>query len=280
MCSNLTETFASILERQLNQLTASRLAIAFSGGVDSSLLAKICATTTHDVTLLTVGFQSVHDIELSRAMQPALQLSLVDRVVTLDELEEGLTQVLRVIEWTRLSRLEICLGFYFVFKLASTLQLSTVLSAHGTDELFCGYHAYRRVYDDEVALTTLMCQLVETAQADKMEIDKLAQLFNIDYQCPFLSEAFIEYAMNVPLDLKMTHQDDVVRKHLIRKIATELGVPAHVAARPKKAFQYSAGIHKAIKRLAKHRGYSRNNAKRAGYVGALEAYIASFPQAS
>jgi asparagine synthase (glutamine-hydrolysing) len=280
MSSNLMETFTSILNRQLTRLTAPRIAIAFSGGVDSSLLAKLCAETTHDVTLVTVGFQNAQDIELSRTIQHTLQLPLVDHVFTLNEIEEGLTQILQVVEWTRISRLEISLGFYFIFKLASAYHLPTVLSAHGTDELFCGYHAYRGVYGDEGAFTKLMNKFVETAQADKVQIDKLAQLFNIDYQCPFLSENFIEYAMNVPLDLKITHQDDVVRKHVLRQIATELGVPAHIAARPKKAFQYSAGIHKALKRLAKIRGHSRSNAQRAGYKSALEAYIASFPQKS
>ena len=82
--------------------------------------------------------------------------------------------------------------------------------------------------------------------------------------------------MNVPLDLKITHQDDVVRKHLVRSVATELGVSPDIAARPKKAFQYSAGIHKALKRLAKNRGHTRNNVRVAGYQSALESYIASF----
>jgi asparagine synthase (glutamine-hydrolysing) len=278
MSISLTETFTSILKHQLAQIADSRLAIAFSGGVDSSLLAKVCASTRHDVILLTVGFISSRDIQLTRAMQQTLQLPIVDRVIALDEMEEGLTQVLRVIEWNRISRLEICLGFYFVFKLASTLQLSTVLSAHGTDELFCGYHAYRRVYDDEAAVTTLMRNLVETAQTDKVEVDKLARLFNIDYHCPFLSDSFIEYAMKVPLDLKITHQDDALRKHLLRTVATQLGVPECVTSRPKRAFQYSAGIHKAIKHLAKHQGYTRYNAKKAGYTSAMEAYIASLPR--
>jgi asparagine synthase (glutamine-hydrolysing) len=123
-----------------------------------------------------------------------------------------------------------------------------------------------------------MRHLVATAQADKVEVDKLARLFNIDYHCPFLSDPFIEYAMKVPQDLKITHQDDALRKHLLRRVAMQLGVPKHVASRPKKAFQYSAGIHKAIKHLAKHRGYTRSNAQSVGYASAMEAYIASLPR--
>ncbi len=278
MSLSMIETFTSSLGRQLAHIKASRIAIAFSGGVDSSLLAKVCASTRPDVALLTVGFLNSHDIQLSRVMQQTLHLPIIDRVITLDELEEGLTQVLQVIEWNRLSQLEICLGFYFVFQLAAAVQVSTVLSAHGTDELFCGYHAYRGIFKNEVAVTTLMQDLVKTAQADKVEVVKLARLFDIDYQCPFLSTSFIEYAMNVPLDFKITHEDDSIRKHLLRSVAIQLGLPTCIAFRPKKAFQYSAGIHKALRYLAKRCGYSQSNAKRMGYESAMEAYLATLPR--
>ena len=93
MSNNLTEAFTAILNRQLTQISAPRLAIAFSGGVDSSLLAKMCAVSTHDVTLLTVGFQSAHDIELSRAIRHTLQLPLVDRDSVIFIITSSLTKV-------------------------------------------------------------------------------------------------------------------------------------------------------------------------------------------
>ena len=39
-----------------------KIGIAFSGGVDSSLLAKLCTDLNYDVILLTIGFQNSHDI--------------------------------------------------------------------------------------------------------------------------------------------------------------------------------------------------------------------------
>ena len=39
--------------------------MAFSGGVDSSLLATICKDAGYKVTLLTVGFDGSHDVEFA-----------------------------------------------------------------------------------------------------------------------------------------------------------------------------------------------------------------------
>ena len=50
-----------------------RVGVAFSGGVDSSLLAKVCSEHA-GVALLTVGFESSHDMEYSALAAPRLRL--------------------------------------------------------------------------------------------------------------------------------------------------------------------------------------------------------------
>ena len=39
-----------------------RIGIAFSGGVDSTLISKILHDLEYDITLLTIGFSESHDI--------------------------------------------------------------------------------------------------------------------------------------------------------------------------------------------------------------------------
>ena len=51
------------------------LAIAFSGGVDSSLLAKICKDPRLKVILLTIGFPESNDIEFSKGIASKMGLS-------------------------------------------------------------------------------------------------------------------------------------------------------------------------------------------------------------
>ncbi len=115
--------------------------------------------------------------------------------------------------------------------------------------------------------------LVDTAKKDKKEIDKLSALFGIKYVCPFLSDRFVDFSMDIPLDFKIKSRDDESRKHILREVALEVGVPKSAALRAKKAFQYSSGIHKAIKKLARKKGYTRMKAKISGLRSEMEAYI-------
>ena len=45
-----------------NTVSEKKIGVAFSGGVDSTLVAKICSDLNYDVTLLTIGFSESHDI--------------------------------------------------------------------------------------------------------------------------------------------------------------------------------------------------------------------------
>jgi len=41
----------------------------------------------------------------------------------------------------------------------------------------------------------------------------------------------------------------MVRKHILRKVALEIGVPEESAMKPKKALQYGSSIHKNFKKV-------------------------------
>jgi len=276
----LTEELKAAIYEAARNVTPRDFGLAFSGGVDSSLLAKACKDLSKNATLLTVGFSSQTDIDISNQTSKALDLRLLHEATPLEELEDSLKTVLESIDFDRIVRLENCVCFYHVFRLASRHGFGTVLSANGLDELFCGYHIYRSHYGDEGAMTDLMKTLVETAKKDKKQTDKIAALFDIDYVCPFLSSGFINLAMKIPLDLKIESQDDEMRKHILREVALQIGVPRSAALRPKKAFQYSSGIHKAITKLAKKRGFTKNKAKSTGLRSGMEAYIQNLKQST
>jgi len=258
-------------------INQKNLGIAFSGGVDSSILAASCRDQGKKAVLITVGFLSSRDIEASREVAEVLGLrSICEVVSSLEEIEDCMGSILKIIKFDRLVLLENCLSFYYVFKTASEHGIRTVLSANGMDELFCGYDMYRKYVSDKEKMLKIMNLLVETAERDKLEIDKIAALWNINYECPYLSEDFIKFAVKIPIEYKIKGEDDKLRKHILREAALEMGIPKSAAMRRKKAFQYSSGIHKALSRLAKLRGYTRSKAKNLGYEGSIEAYLKDY----
>jgi asparagine synthase (glutamine-hydrolysing) len=50
-----------------------KIGIAFSGGVDSTLISKICSDMNFDVTLLTIGFHESHDISFAKEVNEFLK---------------------------------------------------------------------------------------------------------------------------------------------------------------------------------------------------------------
>jgi len=49
-----------------------KIGIAFSGGVDSTLVSKICSDMNYDITLLTIGFPESHDILFAKQVNEYL----------------------------------------------------------------------------------------------------------------------------------------------------------------------------------------------------------------
>ena len=52
-----------------------KIGVAFSGGVDSTLVSKICSDMGFDVVLLTIGFSESHDILFSKEVNECLKYS-------------------------------------------------------------------------------------------------------------------------------------------------------------------------------------------------------------
>ena len=97
----------------------------------------------------------------------------------------------------------------------------------------------------------------------------------MDYIAPFLSKKFVDFALKIPVEFKIKGEGDKIRKRILRRAAIDLGVPMSAALRPKKAFQYSSGLHKAILKLAKKNGFSKRIATSQGFSGEIEAYVKS-----
>ena len=221
------------------------VAVAFSGGLDSSVLAKMCRDLNRSVTLLTVGFEGSHDMIFSEIIASQLLFPHKKHNIQQDEFNENLNRVKRRINCGIASHLENCIAYLFVARLAKENGFNTVPTANGIDELFCGYNQYRFVYKyGKSSIMELMHGKILNELLLMKEIAKVASSYGVTIKKPFLSEKFIDFANTIPIDEKIKSEDDMLRKHIIRRLARDMGVPQEAALKPKKALQYGSLIHK------------------------------------
>ena len=142
------------------------------------------------------------------------------------------------------------IAFYYVSKLAKKLGISTVVTANGIDELFCDYNAYREAIGigvDEVM--NVMNQKLDNEKKMMIAVNNVTSLFDVRILQPLLHENFISYAKTIPISEKIIDENDLQRKHAIRKLAASCGVPEISAYKQKKALQYGSKIHKQLLKL-------------------------------
>ena len=240
-----------LLDNIKNSISATiqnkKIAVAFSGGVDSTLISKICSDMAYDVILLTIGFPESHDILFSKQVNEHLNYSHHVLEIDSETFSSVSSQIHKTIDTENLSWNENCIAFYYVSKLAKSLELDTVVTANGIDELFCGYNAYREAFSEgESKINELMISKLDNELKMMKAVNLIASEFGVKILQPLLSSNFIDYAKTVPLSEKICDSDDLYRKHIIRKLAHEIGVPEISCTKRKKALQYGSKIHKAL----------------------------------
>jgi len=242
-----TELLKNIENAIQKTIPKKRIGLAFSGGVDSTLISKILGDLEYDVTLLTIGFSKSHDILFAKEVNEQLQLPHHILEIEGNTFENISSDINKKIQTDNLSWNENCIAFYYVSKLAKNLNLDTVVTANGIDELFCGYNAYREVISQgESAVNELMDAKLENEIKMMKAVNLISSEFGVKILQPLLSSEFVNFAKTVPMTEKILDSEDLMRKHAIRKLAADVGVPEISYTKRKKALQYGTKIHRKL----------------------------------
>ena len=247
MDAKYQELFDKIKDSITKRVPEKKIGIAYSGGVDSTLISKICKDMNCDITLLTIGFSESHDILFAKEVNE--QLNYPHHVLEIDpkDFPSIPSDIHEKIQTDNLSWNENCIAFHYVSKLAKSLGISTVVTANGIDELFCGYNAYREAFSGgESEINKVMDAKLDNELKMMKAVNLIASEFGVQILQPLLSPEFVDYAKTVPITDKITDSEDMYRKHMIRKLAKEVGVPEVSCNKRKKALQYGSKIHKTL----------------------------------
>ena len=236
----------------------SEVGIFFSGGVDSSLVAKIAGDLGIKTTLYTAGMEGSYDIEIAEKSAVELGCNHYTYIIPFSKVEEYFYKVVYAIEEENLMNVSVGFPLYAAAELASAQCTRILLSGQGSDELFGGYAKYPRIlqeYGREKLGEEMWKDVLRIAEVNLQRDSAIAIANNIEHCLPFLDLKVVNLAMSFPTQFKISHPMDNLRKHVLRRTAKLFDLPESIVNLPKKAAQYGSGSDKALKRLASMRGY-------------------------
>jgi asparagine synthase (glutamine-hydrolysing) len=260
-----TAAVTDALRASLAAVDGEGLAVAFSGGVDSAVVAAGV-----DAPLYAVGFEGSHDLaaarEAARTMERERELRAIE--CTHADLERAIPVVARATGRTNAMDVSIALSLYLVAERAAADGYDRFAVGQGADELFGGYEKVARL-DHRVEAETVRGAVRESIASlpDGLERDVLAiRAAGVEPVAPLLDDGVVGRALG--LDGPMLAAEGE-RKRLFRRAAREF-VPDSVATREKKAVQYGSLIARELDRLARRAGYKRRMDDHVGrYVESL-----------
>lgn len=234
---------SALLERSIEKSLEDRVAVSFSGGLDSTLIAAV-AKKHAEVDLITAGTADCPDIEFSKRLAKDMQLPIT--LVQFDEAEAVRTfrETYDLLPMDLL-KVEILVPVYKVAKIARDRGHSALLFGTGAEELFVGYERYFTYLDEGKDLDSILREEYKNLQQREISwIKRICRKFGIDARFPYYNKELADMMFAVQLEDRIADRE--LKKGLLREAATMLGTPILAVKRRKKAMQYGSGIHKMI----------------------------------
>ena len=242
---NLENALVSAVKSQVQD---EDVAVAFSGGLDSGLVAAIAKEHARSVTLYTSGKDNSYDVVMAREMSEKLGLPWLHIPLNEDNIEARLREMISITGTSSPLTLSFELPLFFVCR---TVREKFVLSGQGSDELFAGYSKY-------IGLSVEELDRMRKADIGKLisstipHETKVADHFGRKVLYPYM-DPLVTMQVNA-MDLKeLVPADQDHRKMLLRQVANNLGYP-FIAEKKKKAAQYGSGTMDLVRKVASDKG--------------------------
>ncbi|MDP3919094.1 MAG: asparagine synthase-related protein, partial [Nanoarchaeota archaeon] len=228
------------------RLSDKPIGIAFSGGVDSTLIAFLCDKLNQPFTLYSVGFEDSKDIISSEEVAKHFGWKRKVKILTIEDIEQLCKQVIKITGRTDV----ITVGVGSVdIAVLSMMDEDIIFTGLGSEEIFAGYERHRDNIHE-----ACWEGILKIYDRDLIRDLTIGKHYNKELRTPFLDKELIEYGMRIDPKLKVQE----FKKQILRETAVHLGLPEKFAFRKKSAAQYGSKIDNAIAKLAKKKGLLKN----------------------
>lgn len=257
MKKRILEEIDFILKRKFEvykkKYNKEKIGVLVSGGIDSSIIGWWVKKFFPNCIFLSVANEKTKDWFYLGILEEFLKIKIIKIDYDLINLKKSILNVERVYKKYNfsfdLTQISLGAAFWLVLKEAKKRKIKILFSGQGPDVLLAGYYRYQNVNINK--LNRLIKNDLFWLKKDKKREKILADEFGISMVYPYLEEDFISLCLKIPAGLKIKEKKE---KFILREYGKVLGLPEEIVNRPKKAFQYSTGVFKEIKKLVELKG--------------------------
>eukprot|EP00984_Skeletonema_dohrnii_P028863 scaffold19035_cov207-Skeletonema_dohrnii-CCMP3373.AAC.2 len=205
--------------------------VLLSGGLDSSLVASICArnvarrsSSFPKLHSFTVGLEGSPDLKAAKEVADFLGTIHHAYTYTLEEGADAIREVIRSVETYDLTTIRASTPMYLMSRKIKAMGIKMVLSGEGADEVFGGYLYFHKAPNAQEFYDETVDKISRLHMYDCLRANKSMSAWGVEPRCPFLDADFLQVAMNLDPKEKMivkgpgvSKEDTRIEKWAIRK---------------------------------------------------------------
>lgn len=245
--------------------------VLLSGGLDSSLVASICArhisrrsTSFPKLHSFTVGLEGSPDLIAAKQVAEYLGTTHHAYTYTLAEGADAIREVIRSVETYDLTTIRASTPMYLMARKIKAMGIKMVLSGEGADEVFGGYLYFHKAPNAQEFYDETVDKLSRLHMYDCLRCNKAMSAWGVEPRVPFLDADFLDVAMNLKPEEKMikkgpgiSKEDTKIEKWAIRKAfdtPDDPYLPNEILWRQKEQFSDGVGYGwvDSLKEIAEH----------------------------
>jgi len=210
--------------------------IAFSGGLDSSILAEIKKKQNlNAITIISKDFLAP-DLSYSQITAKHIDIPLEIKYVDIDQMLGAIESTIKILKNFNDIEIRNAIVPYLYMNTLKERNITNIITGDGADEIFAGYNFLLKQDHSE-----LKNELKRIKKIMHFTSQKIANKLGMSIQMPFIDEKIIELVETLPINLLINQKNGIKFGKWILRKAFENTLPTNVIWRKKTAMQDGSG---------------------------------------